>query len=720
MVGPLGNILLVMAFLFSGYSVVAALIGAIKQNNKWLSSAYNSSIAIALLTAVSFLILILGFITNHFEISYVAQHSSRALPLYLKISAVWAGQEGSLLLWCFLQALFTTIALHRPSEKARSLVPWACVILSLVTFFFLFLNLFFSNPFTVSAQIPMDGMGLNPVLRHPGMILHPPILYIGYVGLSIPFAFGLSAVINHQWENWTDAIHGWILLAWLALGFGLLLGMRWAYDVLGWGGFWGWDPVENTGLIPWLAATALLHGSVMQNEKRGFWVWNFWLAVSAFAFVLLGTFTTRSGLVQSVHAYSQSNLGVILIIGILFVLLSSDLVFFNHRKSEPPKQPLPSLISRDGLFFLTLLLLATLTVSILIGSFLPTLSMAFSGQSLELSADWFDRVTGPQFVILVFLLGVCPLIGRAAATLNKIRKRWWYGLAGIAVAVLVAILLGLTLPLALIGFSLAGLTMALIIAEIIDGISKARQSSDPGQETKTITLLMNQQRKYGGLLVHLGIVLMALGIIGTKLYPFEQTVTLASNDTVQLKSLTFQFIELTQSVQADHTEVTASVRVFQGEKYLYTLKPLVDDYGSGTQSLTTPAIQSDLHQDVYVIVGGWEPGGKSATLKIYFNELINFLWMGGMVLLAGGALAIWPRKRDTTLKILVTLLILLILMGAACMMWGLPHGVTREIFSPTLSASIPLQFHLPKDRGEGLQKKLSPGLQFSFEEEIPL
>lgn len=704
MVGTFGGILLAMAFGFSVYFLAASIIGTGKNRERWLQSAGNASIAVAILCGVSLLVLALAFLSNHFEINYVAQHSSKALPVYLKISAVWAGQEGSLLLWCFLQALFTAIAIHKTSETTKPLIPWVGVLLSAVTLFFLAVNLFYSNPFLMASLAPADGLGLNPVLRHPGMILHPPILYIGYVALSIPFAFALSAVLNRKIEGWTSAMRGWILLGWLGLGVGLLLGMRWSYDVLGWGGYWGWDPVENTGLIPWLAATALLHGSVMQDEKQGYWVWNYWWAVLAFAFVILGTFTTRSGLVQSVHAYSQSNLGMVLLAAFFAVIIGSLVLSIIFRSAFPKRTASPALLSRSGSFFFTLLLFSTLIASILFGSLWPTISTTLLRRSISLDPTWFDKVTGPQFTALLLLIGICPLLGKAVRSAARLKRRWWIGLVGAVVFAAVAILLGLSSVVALAGLAIAGFAISLTIAELVQNPVKQNPEIEGNIKFTILPRLIHQQRKYGGLLVHIGVIFLGMGIIGTRAFAFEQKIIIGKNQTATSGGYTFLFDGFTQENFSDHANISASLQVSQNGRYLVTLQPLVQSYSGDGQSLTTPAIYSTARHDLYVITAGWTAGGETASFAVFINPLINFIWAGGLVLFAGGALALWPKKAKRLHHILFALLLVISLSAAVWLMWGASHG--RVNTSPAMRAYDTTSFKLPADLGSYPGRKI--------------
>lgn len=687
MLSAVGVFCIGLALVLAGYAACAAVWGIHSGNTRWARSSQTASRALAVVLGGALLALVLAFLADHFEIAYVAQHSATHLPFYLKLSALWAGQEGSLLLWSGLQALFATLALSRPSARARRLVPWATVFLNLITVFFVAVTLFRSNPFTALPYAPLQGQGLNPLLRHPGMIFHPPALYVGYVGLAIPFAFALAALVTRQIEDWTAALRFWILLAWLGLGLGLLLGMRWAYDVLGWGGYWGWDPVENAGLLPWLTTTALLHGAVMQEERRGFRVWNILLVVASFALVLFGTFATRSGMIQSVHAYVASDLGGYFLFAIGVTVLGSLGLLIKRRAMLVANAPeSTSLLSRAGLFFLTLLVLSTLTFSIFIGSILPTLTQVLWGRRFEAGPAWFDAVTGPQFATLVFLMGLCPLLGRVKGTLQSEpgHKRWSWLVLFVGALLPTGILAraGFTDPISLVGFALIGATLAGTLFEIASAVAQqsARAGAPPSSAFGPNALwkhLRTRQRTYGGYLVHVGIALLALGVIGTRLYPFEREIVLTSGQPVEIGGYTLAFEELRQEPGDDHISSAALLAVYRGATYLATLTPQLEHYYTSGQTLTVPALRSGLRDDLYVTLAGWSDDGNHVTLKVVVNVLINALWAGGLVLLAGGALAFYPRNLKRRWNAFALALGVLGLCGAAWAMWGLPHGLMR-------------------------------------------
>lgn len=689
MLAEIGTILTTLALACALYSAFAVLRFIQRDDRRWWESGRNGTVAAASLLGLAVLALLVAFLDDQFSIKYVAQHSSRDLPLYLKASAIWGGQDGSLLLWAFLQALFAALLLARPSREVQSLVPWATVFMALITSFFVAMTLFLSNPFALSQAVPMDGQGLNPLLRHPGMIFHPPAMYLGYVGLAVPFALALAALIVQQPDEWAAAARPWTLTAWLFLGLGLLLGMRWAYDVLGWGGYWGWDPVENAGLMPWLTATGLLHALVVQDQRGGFRWWSMILALLSFELVLFGTFTTRSGLIQSVHAFARSPLGPYFLVAIGVTLLGSLGLFYSKRRLLSSPQSSDELLSREGMFTLTLVLFLTITASVLIGSVLPTLTEAFTDARFEAGPAWFDRVTGPQFAALVLVMGVCPLLGRAVGALRRLKRHGLPTLVGGIVLPVIGVLSGFTRPFSVVAFGIVGLAGGTALAEIARGVrGRVGQGERPLQAVWRV--FGRNRRRYGGYLVHLGVILMAVGVIGTRFYPFETEAVLASGQSVDVQGYTLAFDDLERNAGADRTSSRASVAVYHNGRYIRTLRPRLDEYADFHQTVAVPAVRAGLREDLYLVLAGWSDGGARATLKIFINPLASFLWLGGLILMAGGGIALWPEARAarlpdpqarrrriwTTAGLLVGLILLAL---AAWAMWGSTESIVASV-----------------------------------------
>ena len=704
MLAEVGTLTVGLALATALYVAVAALLSLRRNDPRWAGSARNGVLSVVALLGLAILLLLAAFLTDHFEIRYVANHSSRALPLYLKASALWAGQEGSLLLWSFLQALFAALALTsiplppspsparrgrgrgKPPEAAGVGVrPLAALLLNLITAFFTGVTLFLSNPFVPMKAVPADGLGLNPLLRHPGMIFHPPALLTGYVALAVPFAFAMASLMAGEVEYWTRAVRRWTLVAWLFLGLGLLLGARWAYEVLGWGGYWAWDPVENAGLMPWLTATALLHGITMQEERRGFRIWNFLLVSFTFVLVLFGTFATRSGMIQSVHAFARSNLGPYFLAAIGLTLVGSLALIFRRRHLLEERRPSESLLSREGLFTLSLTLFLVLTGSVLVGSLLPTLTEALTGRRFEATPEWFDRVTAPQFAALTLVLALCPVAGRQKLEARRVVPAL---VGGAAVAGLAA-LSGFTRPLSLLGFILVGMALGTALTEIVrDVLARSRREGENPLAALAV-LVDRNRRRYGGYIVHLGIALLLVGVIGTRMYPLERNLSLTAGEPAQVGRYTLIFEELRQDLLSDRLATWAVLSVYQGDTYWVTLTPRLEWYTNFDQAVTTPALRAGLREDLYVILTGWSADGATATFKVFVNPLASFLWLGGLVFLAGGAVAFWPSTAGMRLPVpqarrraigntvaLVAGLVVLVAAGVA--MWGPGHGATSQ------------------------------------------
>jgi cytochrome c-type biogenesis protein CcmF len=637
MLAEIGSVAIGLALAAAAYAAFAAARGIRREDARWTESAQTAVRATAVLLGLAVGLLLAAFLSDAFQIRYVAHHSNRALPTYLKASAVWAGQEGSLLAWAFLQALFGALTTANPNEGSRPLIPWVTMFLSLITALFAAAVLFLSNPFIQADPAPIDGLGMNPLLRHPGMVFHPPALFVGYAGLAVPFAFGLAGLVTRRVDEWSLAARRWALIAWLFLGIGLLLGARWAYDVLGWGGYWGWDPVENAGLMPWLAATALLHAMAIQKQGAGFRPWTVILAVLSFALVLFGTFATRSGMIASVHAFARSPLGYYFLALIAAVLIASATLLISSRDVLAGEDTSDSLLSREGTFYLTLVLLLTLTASIWVGSVLPTLT----GGRFEAPPAWFDRVTGPQFAALVLLMGVCPLLGRSVEALRHLRRRGWPALLGMVLVPVLAAAADLTGWPSLIGFALIGLAGGTAVAELVHNTAAARRRDEQGRAPILVRSLRRNLRRYGATLVHTGIVLMALGVIGTRLHVVEDEMVVVPGELVYVGEYTLLLEELRPESDKDHAGVSASLAVYRDNTFVATLEPQMRQYTGHQQVVSVPALRSGLREDLYVVLAGWESDGTT-TLKVLINPLAGLLWVGGLVLLTGGGLALWP------------------------------------------------------------------------------
>jgi cytochrome c-type biogenesis protein CcmF len=668
---------------------VAALIGARRRAPELVMSARNAALAVTGLLTLTVLTLEVLLISGDFRTLYVAEVSNRAMPIFFKATALWGSQAGSLLFWSWLMSLFSGAVLLRQWGKMRTLMPYVIAVTQVTLLFFISLvsgvwsllatplealgatgsaqllaDMTNINPFHQLGFTPADGNGLNPLLRHWGMIIHPPMLYLGFVSFVIPFAFAIAALVTRQTGDlWIRITRRWTLVAWLFLSMGLLLGGWWAYGVLGWGGYWAWDPVENAALMPWLTGTAFLH-SVMIQEKRGmFKVWNMVLIIATYSLVIFGTFLTRSGVISSVHTFAQSGIGPLFLVFIGMMFIISIVLLFERLDSLKSENELDSLLSRESIFLLQNLLFVAVFFVTFWGTIFPVISELLAGQKAIVGPPFFNQVNGPLLGLLVILMGVAPLMPWRRASRQKLGRLllgpavFGLALAGLLYALGLrdmAIFPGTqarVLPVSLL-YGVAAFTAAVTFLEFWRGMRARHRSTGENHLRALGTLLSRNRRRYGGYLVHFGVLMMALGVIGTNFFQSETQRNLAVGDSFTIRSafsgeytLTYQGL---QSLPAsdDVTRTGATLLVSRGGRQLGELHPTNDFFIPQQQPMTIPAIRSSLLEDVYVIVAGWEDGGATATFKAYVNPLVNWLWIGGLMFILGTAVAAWPDPAE--------------------------------------------------------------------------
>jgi cytochrome c-type biogenesis protein CcmF len=680
MLANLGYGTLIITFLVSIFGAGAAFYGGRTNKPAWVDSARNAMLLTFPLLTITALTIIYLLITGHYEIQYVTEVSSISTPIYLRITALWGGQAGSLILWSWLMSAFASAVALRKWNRDREFLPWVILVCMVTLGFFLILSIFVENPFVrfwvspvgnitaamfqpagMSAYAPPDGNGLNPFLRHPGMIFHPPMLYLGFVAFVIPYAFAMAALISGRTDDrWIRITRRWTIVAWIFLSMGLVLGMRWAYDVLGWGGYWGWDAVEVSALIPWLTGTAFLH-SVMIQEKRGMLKqWNMVLIILTYVFVILGTFFTRSGILSSVHAFAQSAIGPLFFVFIgltLIVSLSLLIIRWNNLKSSAE---MTSMFSREALFLLNNVLFFSAAVVCFLGVFFPILSEAlgivgqqvpalagiFNGQKLTVGPSWYTPIIGPIFAGLLLLMGVAPLSAWQYSTAKKIGKAIWKPyLASIAVAVVLLITGTHSIP-ALIGYWLCALALFVTLQEIWRAAWARHNAQNQNLFQAFWQMIGKNRRRYGGYIVHIGMILMALGIIGIEIFQTQTQATVPQGGQIKLGLYTVKFDSLAVFDTADGRNVArAVVSVYKDGKFVGELYPRRDYYNEAQQSMTIAGIRSTMQDDLYIILVDWQPlSTTGATFKVYDNPLVNWLWLGGVVFILGAIVAAWPDR----------------------------------------------------------------------------
>jgi cytochrome c-type biogenesis protein CcmF len=692
--------ILVITFIVSLYGAGAALYGgrfAKKNAQTWVESARSAMLLTFPLTSLAVVVMIFLLLTRHYEVQFVYSVTSDSMPAYLKMTALWGGQSGSLLFWSWLMSGFAAAATLRKWERDREFLPWVIVATMVTLAFFIGLTVFVQGqiPFERFWQVPSgdvitavfqpagsmplvpaDGAGLNPLLRHFGMIIHPPMLYLGFVAFVIPFAFGFASLVTGRTDDrWIRVTRRWTLVAWLFLSLGLILGMRWAYDVLGWGGYWSWDPVELAALIPWLSGTAFLH-SVMIQEKRGlFKRWNLILVILTYCLVIYGTFLTRSGVFSSVHAFSESSIGPLFFgfIGITFLICLGLLLYrWNDLRSE---SQMTSLLSRESLFLVNNLLFMGILVVCFWGMTYPLISELFTGQKVTVGPPFYTRATGPLFGALFLLMGVAPLSAWGHSTLKTYGRAIWKPLVVSLAGPVIAFAAGVRQWTALLAFWLSAFVVAVTLYEYGRAALARHNSTNESLLQSTWRLAERNRRRYGGYIIHLAVVMMGLGIIGMQFFQTQTQGTLKQGETLTLDNYTITFKDLWVfdtpnntlsfkysigshdfynypfSASDGRNVAMASVTVSQNGQLLTTLYPRRDYYYESQQPVTVEGLRSTLADDLYIVLVDWQPiSSGGTTFKVYHNPLVIWLWIGGFVFILGTLVAAWPDREAETVR----------------------------------------------------------------------
>ena len=640
----IGYIALCLALTASVYSAIAYTVGARRRNWPLVTSAKNSLLAVSGLISISIAILAYALVTHNFQLEYVASYSSRDMPLAYLLSALWAGNDGSLLFWAWLLSIFAAIVILQKRNIGQELVPYASSVIAVTLAFFLVLLLFVSTPFHKLSFTPVDGTGLNPLLENPGMILHPPALLVGYVGFTIPFAFAIAALLTKRLgDEWLIMIRRWALLAWLCLGVGLIIGAWWAYVELGWGGYWAWDPVENAGLLPWLVSTAFLHSIMMQRRRGMLKAWNMVLVILTFSLTIFGTFLTRSGVLSSVHTFSESTLGPFFLTFIGVTLFGSLGLLYYRSADLRDEAEMESFISRESTFLLNNLLLIGSTFAIFLGTVFPVISEMVRGIKITVGPPFFNQVNGPIFLALILLAGICTLTGwRRVSIRNLTRHFLWPLLAGLILGIVIFIL-GVREWYALIGFPICGFVLTTILYEWSRGVKVRHQIRAENYFKAFWCLITTNRPRYGGYIVHIAILLMTIGIVGSSLYDVEQEVTLKPGEMMTIKNYTLTYENLDIYETENRAVVTTTLSVNNHGELVGKLVPEKYFHRSYKQPVTEVAIRTTLREDLYVILLGWDED-NTATFKVLVNPLVSWIWIGGGVFLLGGLIACWPER----------------------------------------------------------------------------
>ena len=668
----LGTFTLLAVFVVASYALAASVVGGRRRSHALIESGIGAFYMTAALMAVASGIIIHAFVTNNYAVKYVQHYSDAAQPLVYKITSYWGGLDGSIMFWVLLLSVFGTIAVATNRERHRELIPWVVAIISATEMFFIFIMVVHNNPFdTFVAAAPVDGKGLNPLLQNFYMAIHPPSLYTGFVAMTIPYAFGMAALITgHLDDAWLRAVRRWTMIGWLFLTFGLTLGMLWAYEELGWGGFWGWDPVENAGLLPWFTATAFLH-SVLVQERRGMLrVWNVTLVITTFFLTIFGTFMTRSGVVQSVHAFGEDRWLAGLFSGFMVLIVTFSFGWVIYRLPLlKSRHELDSWASREAAFLVNNWILLFSAFFILFATMFPTLSEAVRGQRLTVGPPFFNMWMRPIGLALLVLTGIAPLLAWKKSTLTNLVHQFTWPVAAMMVTAAAVAALGIRVWSSGICFALCAFVGTTILQEFIRGAQVRRGASGSDIFTALVGLVARQQRRYGGYIVHVGIVLMFLGFAGQG-YKLEENMKLNPGDKGTVGRFTVRHDSISVTSDDQKQMITGHVTVFQGDKMIAEMTPARWFFAKHEDQPTTEvAIRRAAGEDVYIVLAAYEVGTQNATYAVTINPLVNWIWLGFGVLAIGTGIALLPERafalagaRVPDAAVTTTLLLLMLLL----------------------------------------------------------
>ena len=640
----LGAACLWMGLALAAYSFFASAAGQLRGAPALVDSGRKASYVLVVALLVSTLSLVESFIARDFSLKYVAEHSNLAMPNIYTWVAFYAGNEGSLLYIAFALSAMSALAIWLAPASTRPTLAWTTAILMLIEVFFLAVMGFMANPF---AKLPFpvpDGQGINPLLTHFGMFFHPPALMAGLVGISIPMAFSLGSLIGGKGgDEWIDAGRAWGVGIWALLAAGLLLGSWWAYTILGWGGFWFWDPVENAAFMPWIALTAFVHSIMVQKRRGMFRMWNIVLIDVAFGLALYGMFMNRGGPVPSVHSFGASTLGWVFLLFLAFGVAVPLAIFFWRYDRMRSARRLDSMLSREAAFLVNNLLLLGIAFATLWGTVYPLLSRLFAEQEITVARPFYDQVNGPLMLALVLLMGVGPLLPWRRANLQSLQRALLMPGSAAVATMLLLVVMGIRQPYAVIGFGLCALVSASIVGEWVRGTLARRRSAGDSPAVGFVRLIMANRPRYGGYVVHLAVVMVALGVVGQSFYGVQRDVALMPGESVTVGDYTMEYVDTTALAFADRTEFRTTVEVYRDGELLTVMHPQRTFHPAFNMASTRAAIRSTPVEDFYVVPSENREDG-AVGFRILVNPLVWWMWVAGPVMIFGTVIALWPAR----------------------------------------------------------------------------
>jgi len=645
MTAQIGYYSLVAAMVVAVYAAVMPIIGVRLKRKDIVASGERAAISVAVLLVASTASLLYAFLTRDFSIQYVYEYSNRALSTIYTISSWWAGNQGSLLMWAVFLSIYTAIVVVLNQHKNRAMMPYVTTILSVITFFFTSIIVFMANPFIRMPYLPADGQGLNPMLHNPGMYMHPPSTYLGYVGFAVPFAFAMAALITGKLgDMWIRTTRRWVIWGWFWLTVGNLIGAWWAYYTLGWGGFWGWDPVENASFMPWLVGSAYMHSVMIQEKKGMLKIWNMALITITFSLTIYGTFITRSGIITSVHTFSNSGLGPYLLFLLLSVIFFAFGLILYRLPLLKTENNLESILSRESAFLFNNLVLLGVAFMILWGVTFPFISEAVTGNKITMGIPYYNQMAVPLGLALLFLIGFCPLIAWRRASVANLQRNFLYPLAAAAIGFIVLAVKGITKPGALTALVLIIFVLTTIFLEFYRGTRARHKMTDEDILTAFINLIWRNKRRYGGYIVHIGLIMVFVALSGGP-YKIEKNVVLKQGSAASIGDYRIVYNQPISWKDQEKEVLATSMIIYKGGKKMGTITPRKEIYSKEQQPWTRVSIKSNLKEDVYIILEGIEKDG-SAGFKILINPLMQWMWIAGFVMTFGTIIAYWPDKAE--------------------------------------------------------------------------
>ena len=644
MLPNIGFIFLTAALAVSIYGMIAPHLGVVRNNWNLVRSAQYATILNFVLVIGASAVLWQAFVTDNFSVRFVWENASSDLPLFYKITAFWGGMNGSLLFWELVLAGFSTAVVYAYQREHREILPYVIVTLNGIHIFLLFLLVTWSNPFETIFPAPLDGRGLNPLLQHPAMAMHPPLLYLGYIGFSVPFAFAIASLIRGRLDNaWVVSTRRWTLGAWYALTMGQMLGGMWAYEELGWGGYWGWDPVENASLMPWLTGTAFLHSVVLQEKRNMMKVWNMVLIIVTFSLSILGTFIVRSSVLNSVHAFARSPVGPAFLIFLTVVMVISFVLLFRRIRMLESRHTADNLLSRESAFLLNNLFLIGIAFTVFLGTVFPLLAEAIRGTKLSIQAPFFNAITAPLGIALLFLMGIATLMAWRHSSWESLVRNFRVPVALALVTAAVLFALGVRHIWALTVFGGAAFTGWILFADFYKSARVVSRQQQLGWlEAIPATLVRNRQR-WGGSLIHLGMVFLIVGLTGNW-FNQEKNLTLTKNQREDVLGYQLIFKESRQEKKDNATLHMAVIEVYRDGSLVTILRPAKSFYPTQPDPLTEVDIYRTVGEDLYIVLTSENPDG-TVTLRVLVNPLVMMAWFSFPLFTLGALLAIFYRPR---------------------------------------------------------------------------